>query len=191
MALIRQCSDDSGIDTAGEDTDDDRLGDRGRRTSMKTLRQDVRDTIRRKRQQMSPSRRALSPVFTDNVAEQKPNGSLGRRQSFTRSRSPHIRGLSNSSHGAHPQVGSPVPFVRHRSLPALHTFLPAKVLASLPIPFRGTFWTFSMDARSLAESLLLLGSLVYTNWKLSSAFKLLDISDPSISLGMADITFSD
>ncbi|KIJ66657.1 hypothetical protein HYDPIDRAFT_86054 [Hydnomerulius pinastri MD-312] len=149
---------------------------------MKTLRQDVRDTVRRKRQQTSPSRRTLSPIFADCTPEQKLNGSSARRQSFTRSRSPHIRAMSNSSHGAHPQIGSPAPFVRHRSPPTLYTFLPATVSVHIPFPFRGMGWTFSMDARSLAESLLLLGSLVYTNWKLSSAFELLDISDPSISL---------
>ncbi|KIJ14276.1 hypothetical protein PAXINDRAFT_135282 [Paxillus involutus ATCC 200175] len=110
------------------------------------------------------------------------NVSSATRQSFARSRSPHIRAMNNSGHSAHQPTAPPPPHARHRTLPTLHTFLPGTLSIPILTPFRGLSWTFSIDARSLAESCLLLGSLVYANWKLSSTLEPLDISDPFISL---------
>ncbi|KAF9237618.1 Fph type histidine kinase [Melanogaster broomeanus] len=169
-------SDDSGTDAATGDTDDDQPPGRGRHTSMKGSRQDVRDTVRRKRQQISPSHRTASPA--ECKAELKPNGSSTRGQS----RSPRTHATNNLGQNPHQHTASPAPHTRHRLLPTLHTFLPGTVSIHVPILFSGISWTFSVDARSLAESFLLLGSLVYANWKLSSALEPLNVSDPFISL---------
>lgn len=150
---------------------------------MKSLRQDVRDTVRKKRQQMSPSRRTLSPVVAEHVSEQKTNGSSGRRQSFARSRSPHIRKVNGSGHSPHQTTSTPISHPRHRAPPTSYALLPGEISLCVPIPCSGIFWTFSADARGLAESLLLLGSLCYANRKLALAFGSLHAPGPSPSSG--------
>lgn len=165
------------------DTDDEQHLDRGRRTSLKSLRQDLRETMRKKRQQMSPSRRTLSPVFAEHISEQRSNGTSGRRQSFTRSRSPHIRTVNSSGQSPHQTTTPPMPHARHRNPTTSWALLPGEISFHVPIPFSSILWTFSADARGLAEALLLLGSLFYANRKLALAFKQLPIPDPSVSSG--------
>ncbi|KIK96459.1 hypothetical protein PAXRUDRAFT_32371 [Paxillus rubicundulus Ve08.2h10] len=121
-------------------------------------------------------------VRTQMIINALTAGVLPTRQSFARSRSPHIRAINNPGHGAHQPTAPPPPHARHRILPMLHTFLPGTLSIPIPTPFRGVYCTFSIDARSLAESCLLLGSLVYANWKLSSTLEPLDVPDPFISL---------
>lgn len=143
----------------------------------------MRDTVRKKKQQMSPLRRTLSPVFAEHVVEQKTNGTSGRRRSFTRSRSPHIRTVISSGQSPHQTTNPPMSHARHRAMPTLWALLPGEISLHVPIPFSGICWMFSAGARSLAESLLLLGSLFYANRKLALAFKRLDTSSPSVSSG--------
>lgn len=143
----------------------------------------MRDTLRKKKYQISPSRRTLSPVFAENLAEQKTNGTQGRRQSFTRSRSPHIRTTNSSGPTPHPTMSAPMSHARHRTPPISYSLLPGELSLHIPVPLIGLIWAFSADARSLAESLLLLGSLFYANRKLASAFGLLHIPNPSVSSG--------
>lgn len=132
---------------------------------------------------MSPSRRTLSPIFAEHVAEPRTNGTSGRRQSFTRSRSPHIRTVNSSGHSPHQTTNTPMSHPRHRTLPTSYTLLPGEISLHVPIPFSGVCWTFSANARSLAESLLLLGSLFYANRKLALALRLLQTPSPSVSSG--------
>lgn len=132
---------------------------------------------------MSPLRRTSSPTFAEHVAEQRTNSTPGRRQSFTRSRSPHIRTANSSGQSPHQTTSIPMPHARHRTLPMSYSLLPGEISLHLPIPFSGSTWTFSADARSLAESLLLLGSLFYANRKLALAFKPSHTPDPSVSTG--------
>lgn len=174
-------SDDSDEDTAGEDTDDGQHLDRGRCTSLKGLRKDVRDTVRKKKQQMSPSRRTLSPVFAEHVSEPRTNGTSGH--SFARSRSPHVRTLNSSGQSPHQTTTTPMSHARHRTPLTSRALLPGEISLHVPIPFSGTFWTFSADSRSLAESLLLLGSLFYANRKLALASTPLHAPVPSVSSG--------
>ncbi|KAN0092831.1 hypothetical protein V8E55_003615 [Tylopilus felleus] len=149
---------------------------------MKSLRQDVRDAVRKKKQQISPSRRTLSPVFAEHLSEQRTNGISGRRQSFTRSRSPHIRTANGSGQSPHQTTNTPMSHARHRTLPTSCALLPGEISLHVPIPFSGLFWIFSADARSLAESVLLLGSLFYANRKLASAlWPLQHTPGPSVS----------
>ncbi|KAG6330837.1 hypothetical protein ID866_8253, partial [Astraeus odoratus] len=176
--------DDSGADTSSDDTDRDAPPARGRRTSLKTSRQEVRETVRRKRQQLSPSRRALSPTFADYVAEQAPNGSAAHRHSFTRSRSPHLQPASSSGQGVNAQTSAAAPFVRHKGPPTFYSLLPASVTTQFCVPLSSTTVTFSANSRSLAESLLLFGSLFLANRQLVQASKLPDTSNLSVSLGM-------
>ncbi|KAH7925472.1 hypothetical protein BV22DRAFT_1046735 [Leucogyrophana mollusca] len=158
-------SDQSGSDTIEEDSDDALPPHRGRRGSTKSLRKDIRDTLRKKRQQMSPMKRALSPVFADYVAE----GSRPRRQSFTRSRSPHVPLQSNASAAFNPHVSSASPLSqRRRTLSILHNFYPAAISTQIRLPFFGSLWIFCMDTRHAGESLLLLGSLTFASWKISN-----------------------
>lgn len=151
---------------------------------MKSLRQDVRDAVRKKKQQISPSRRTLSPVFAEHLSEERTNGISGRRQSFTRSRSPHIRTANGSGQSPHQTTNTPMSHARHRTLPTSCALLPGEISLHVPIPFSGLFWIFSADARSLAESVLLLGSLFYANRKLASAlWPLQHTPGPSVSSG--------
>ncbi|KAG9315261.1 Fph type histidine kinase [Chiua virens] len=173
-------SDDSESDTAGEDTDDEQHLNRGRRLSSKSLRQDVRDTLRRKKQQSSPFRRALSPVFMEHVVEQRINGATGRKQSFTRSRSPHVRTANSSGQSPNQGAATSMSHARHRVLPTSCALL-GEISLHIPIPFSGIIWTFYVDSRRLAESLLLLGSLFYANRKLASAFASLHTLPPTVS----------
>ncbi|KAH7911347.1 Fph type histidine kinase [Hygrophoropsis aurantiaca] len=101
-------SDQSGSDTAGEDSDDGPRPNRGRRTSTKMLRKDIQDTIRRKRRQLSPNKRTLSPVVAGYVAED----SQPRPQCFARSTSPHVA-LQNNGDTA---PNSHTPSTRNSSL---------------------------------------------------------------------------
>jgi hypothetical protein len=131
---------------------------------------------------MSPSRRTLSPIFAEHVTEQRTNGTSGRRQSFARSRSPHIRTVNSSGQSPHQTTSTPMSHARHRALPTW-ALLPGEISLRVPIPFSGICWRFSSGARSLAESLLLLGSLFYANRKLALAFRLLDAPGRSVSSG--------
>ncbi|KAG6373418.1 Fph type histidine kinase [Boletus reticuloceps] len=167
-------------DTAGEDTDDGQHLDRGRCTSLKSLRRDMRDTARKKKQQISPSRNTSSPVFAEHASEQRTNGTTGRGQSFTRSRSPHIRAVNSSGQSPHQTTSTPISHARHRTPPTSCALLPGEISIHVPIPFSGILWSFSADARSLAESILLLGSLLYANRKLALALRSLHLT-PSVS----------
>ncbi|EGN99089.1 hypothetical protein SERLA73DRAFT_181898, partial [Serpula lacrymans var. lacrymans S7.3] len=128
--------------------------------------------------------RTLSPVLAEHI-DVKPNVSSAahRRQSFTRSRSPHVRTLGhNAGNGIGPHPFSPSPLShRHRSLPQLYSVLSMVLSLQVPLPFIGT-WTVCMDTRKAGESVLLLGTLLYMDWKISGT--LLDSrgSDPSLSL---------
>lgn len=134
---------------------------------------------------MSPSLRTLSPIVAGHVSKQRTNGTSGRRQSFTRSRSPHIRKANSSgqTQSPHQTTSIHIPHVRHRTLATSYALLPGEISLHVPIPFSGIFWAFSADARSLAESLLLLGSLYYANRKLALAFGPLHTPAPSVSSG--------
>lgn len=133
---------------------------------------------------MSPSRRTLSPTVAGHVAEQRTDVTSGRRQSFTRSRSPHIRKVNSSGQSPHQTTSTPMSHVRHRALPTSYALLPGEISLYVPIPFSGIHWTFSADARGLAESFLLLGSLYYANRKLALALRPLHTAAPSVSSGM-------
>jgi len=130
----------------------------------------MRDTARKKKQQMSPSRRTLSPIFAEHVAEQRANGTSGRRNSFARSQSPHIRTVNSSGQSPHQTTNTLISHARHRAVPTSYALLPGDISLRIPIPFSDIYWIFSADARSLAESLLLLGSLYYANRKLAFFF---------------------
>ncbi|KAL4074815.1 hypothetical protein V8B97DRAFT_1868302 [Scleroderma yunnanense] len=179
--LTTQDSDDPGTDTSSDDTDRELPPPRGRRTSSKVSRQEARETVRKKRQQLSPSRR-LSPAPAEYIAEQAPNCSSPQQISFTRSRSPHIRPGSVSNNGMNSQTGTAPLFVRHKPSPIFSSFLPAVVSAQFCIPLLAVTVSFSADSRSLAESALLLGSLLIANRQLARATGPLDTSDFSVSL---------
>lgn len=132
---------------------------------------------------MSPSRCTLSPAVAEHVSEQRTNAISGRRQSFTRSRSPHIRKVNSSGQSPHQTMNTPMSHARHRALPTSYALLPGEISFHVPMLFSGIFWTFSADARGLAESLLLLGSLYYANRKLALAFASLHTPSPSVSSG--------
>ncbi|KAF8442414.1 hypothetical protein L210DRAFT_3611794 [Boletus edulis BED1] len=127
-------SDDSDSDTPGEDTDNEQHLDRGRCTSLKSLRRDMRDTARKKKRQLSPSRSTSSPVFAEHASEQRTNGTAGRRQSFTRSRSPHIRAVNSSGQSPHQTTSTPISHARHRTPPTSTHF--GFVWMSVPKNFR-------------------------------------------------------
>ena len=182
--LTSQDSDDRDADTSSDDTDRELLPpSRGRRMSSTSSRREARAAIRKKRQQLSPSQRKLSPVPADYVAEQAPKCSTPPQLSFTRSRSPHIRPGSSSSHGVNPQPGTAPPFVRHKAPPTFYSYLPASVSAQFCIPFSAITVSFSAGSRSLTESALLLGSLFMANRQLAFATKSLDTADIYTSLG--------
>ncbi|KAG1882199.1 Fph type histidine kinase [Suillus subluteus] len=103
-------SDQSSTETADEDSDDEPHDIRGRRPSQK-------DTIRRKRRPTSPSQQASGPMPLDYTNDGKQIGSLPRRMSFTRSRSPHPRTFDNATNAAHPSSGASSFPQRHKLLP--------------------------------------------------------------------------
>ena len=185
--LTFQDSDDRDTDSSSDDTDRELPPPRGRRTSSKVSRQEAREAIRKKRQQLSPSRRTLSPVPAECVAEQAPNRSSPPPLSFTRSRSPHMRPGSSSSHAIGPQAGTAPQFLRYKTPANYSAFLPATVTAQFRIPFLSTAVSFSAGSRSLAESALLLGSLFIANRRLTHATSLLNTSDIYVSLGKANL----
>jgi hypothetical protein len=120
----------------------------------------------------------------DYTNDGKQIGSLPRRMSFTRSRSPHPRTFDNATNAAHPPSGASSFPQRHKLLPVVHTLLPAMISGSLSLPRLGT-WTFCMDTRYMGESLLLIGSLAFFNKKLSVDTH--DIIDSSMSTGEYNI----
>ncbi|KAG8213069.1 Fph type histidine kinase [Butyriboletus roseoflavus] len=79
---------------------------------------------------------------------------------------------------------------RHRAPPTPYVLLPGEISHCISIPFSGMLWNFSADARSLAESLLLLGSLYYANRKLALAFGPLHTpgSSPSSEIDILIVT---
>ncbi|KAG0708202.1 hypothetical protein DFH29DRAFT_893584 [Suillus ampliporus] len=105
-------------------------------------------------------------MVLDYSNEGKQIGSVPRRMSFTRSRSPHPQTFNNATNGVHPPSGTSSFPQRHKPPSVVHTLLPAIISASLSIPYLG-IWTFCMDARYMGESLLLVGSLAFFNRKLS------------------------
>ncbi|KAG2157960.1 Fph type histidine kinase [Suillus bovinus] len=181
LTLCTQSSDQSSSETAEEDSDDEPRDVRGRRPSQKGLRRDVRDAIRRKRHATSPSQQRSGPIPLDYSNNGKQIGSLPRRMSFTRSRSPHPRTFDNATNAAHSPSGASSFPQRHKLLPVVHTLLPAMISGSLSLPWLGT-WTFCMDTRYMGESLLLIGSLACFNKKLSDDTH--DIIDSSMSTEM-------
>lgn len=170
-------SDLSGNETAEDDSDDEPHGVRGRRSSQKSLQRDVLDSSRRE-QHPTYSQQMSGLVPLDHSNEGKQIGSMQRRMSFTRSRSPHPQTLNNPTNGAHSSsVTSSFP-QRHK--PVVHALLPAMVAARLRLLFLGT-WIFCMDTRYMGESLLLIGSLAFSNRKLSD--DTLHTVDSSVSIG--------
>lgn len=157
--------------------------------SSKSSRREARAAIRKKRQQLSPSQRYLSPVPAEYVAEQAPKCSTPQPLSFTRSRSPHIRPGSSSSHGVNLQPGTAPLFVRHRAPPTFYSFLPASVAAQFCVPCSAITVSFSAGSRSLTESALLLGSLFMANRQLAFATRSLDTSDIYTSLEIDVLIF--
>jgi len=170
-------SDLSGNETTEDDSDDEPHGVRGRRSSKKSLQRDVWDNSRRE-QHPTYSQQMSGPIPPDYSNEGKQVGSMQRRMSFTRSRSPHPQTLNNPTNGAHSSpVTSSFP-QRHKSV--VHALFPATISARLRLPFLGT-WIFCMDTRYMAESLLLIGSLAFSNSKLSD--DTLHTVDSSVSIG--------
>ncbi|EGO24662.1 Fph type histidine kinase [Serpula lacrymans var. lacrymans S7.9] len=102
----------SGSDTAEEDTDEEVRFNRGRSNSQKGLRKS--NSARKKKVHASPMNRTLSPVLAEHI-DVKPNVSSAahRRQSFTRSRSPHVRTLGHNA-GNEQLRTSPSPRVEAR-----------------------------------------------------------------------------
>lgn len=132
---------------------------------------------------MSPLGRTLSPASAGHVVEPRANRTSGPRQSFTRSGSPHIHTVNGSGQSPHQTTSIPAPHARHRTPPISYFLLPGKISLHVPILFDNLTWTFSADARSLAESFLLLGSLFYANRKLASVFRPSHTPNPSVSTG--------
>lgn len=178
--LRTQSSEQSSSETTEEDSDDDPHDVRGRRPSQKGLQRDARDAIRKRRHVTSPSQQRSGPIPPDHSNDAKQIGSLPRRMSFTRSRSPHPRTFDNATNAAHLPSGASSFPQRHKLLPVAHTLLPAMISGSLSLPYFGT-WTFCMDTRYMGESLLLIGSLACFNKKFSDDTH--DIIDLSISTG--------
>ncbi|KAG2341363.1 hypothetical protein BDR05DRAFT_454866 [Suillus weaverae] len=177
-------SDQSSSETAEEDSDDEPHDNRGRRSSQKGLQRDVRDATRRKRHATSPSQQTSGPVPLDYSNDSKQFGSLPRRMSFTRSRSPHPRTFDNATNAAHPSSGASSFPQWHKLLPVV-TLLPAMISSSFSLPRLGT-WTFCMDTRYMGESLLLIGSLAFFNKKISDDTH--NIIDSSMSAAIIYIT---
>ncbi|KAG2058490.1 hypothetical protein BDR06DRAFT_980357 [Suillus hirtellus] len=99
LMLRTQSSEQSSSETTEEDSDDEPHDVRGRRPSQKGLQREARDAIRKRRHRSGP-------IPPDHSNDAKQIGSLPRRMSFTRSRSPHPRTFDNakSRHIASPRT---------------------------------------------------------------------------------------
>lgn len=92
----------------------------------------------------------------------------GRRASFTRSHSPAV-GLTAESRNANGSYSSISPSInsRLRSNVRGRVMLPTAFEFRTPIPFTLRTLLFTVDSRKSGESLLLIGSLIYSATKLS------------------------
>jgi hypothetical protein len=161
----------SSTDNDSDDTDVPVVRQRGRDISPTIVRVGASGALGR-------HERAISPQNHSSGSQ----GSRGKRRAtqprstFTRSRSPA------SNHALPSRVLSP--FARSRPISNFRYVLPTALRIETNFPCTNIIWTFAIDAKKLAEYLMLVGSLLYAAAKLLDRSAEEPIRDLWLSLGL-------
>lgn len=177
-------------DSSTEDEGDTDTPSRGRRDSQSNVRTALGENLikRNSTAKRRPGMLTTQHSSSGRSGQSSPAAGVathGRRASFTRSRSPAV-GLAVEQNNANAVYGPISPSVNGRfrsNLPG-RAMLPAALELRISIPFTSRTLLFSMDSRKSGESLLLIGSLIYSATKLSDGSQ--DLSRPNVWISIGD-----
>lgn len=177
--------------TQDEGDTDTPVQSRGRRDSLRTTSGDnlkKRSSTAKRRHGMLTTQHPTSGR-SGQSSPAAGGATHGRRASFTRSRSPAV-GLTAEPHNVNASYNSISPTIngRLRSNVRGRVMFPAALEFRTPIPFTLRTLLFSIDSRKSGESLLLIGSLIYSATKLSDDNQVRPHPNVWISIGTRPLT---